>query len=143
MASQGIGTDDNMGRYPIPVLSSLPVTLVIGSGLGYLSGLGIGGGSLLILWLTLVLNMDPGMARTINLLFFIPSALASSLLRWRNDGLQWKLILPAAAAGCVSAILFSLLGKRIDTELLKKLFGFLLIAAGLRELFYKPKKDRA
>ncbi len=121
------------------MLSSLPVTLVIGAALGFLSGLGIGGGSLLILWLTLVLNMDPGMARTINLLFFIPSALASSLLRWRNDGLQWKLILPAAAAGCVSAILFSLLGKRIDTELLKKLFGFLLIAAGLRELFYKPK----
>ena len=140
MASQGFGIDDIMGRYPISVLSSIPINLIVGTALGFLSGLGIGGGSLLILWLTLVLNMDPGTARRINLLFFIPSALISGLLRWRNDGLRWKLILAAAAAGCASALLFSLLGKKMDTALLRKLFGFLLIAAGLRELFYRPKK---
>ena len=122
------------------MLSSMPVSLIVGAVLGFLSGLGIGGGSLLILWLTLVLNMPPDTARTVNLLFFIPSALTSAVIRWRKDRLRWRTILPAAAAGCAGALLFSYLGKQINTELLKKLFGILLIAAGFRELFYRPKK---
>ena len=56
------------------MLESLPVMLLVGIVLGVLSGLGIGGGSLLILWLTFVLGMDHETARGINLLFFVPSA---------------------------------------------------------------------
>ena len=37
------------------MLESLPVALIVGTLLGFLTGLGVGGGSLLILWLTLVL----------------------------------------------------------------------------------------
>ena len=39
------------------MLESLPVTLIIGTLLGFLSGLGVGGGSLLILWLTVILQI--------------------------------------------------------------------------------------
>lgn len=52
------------------MLESFPVALLVSTLLGCLSGLGIGGGSLLILWLTLVLKVDPIVARQINLLFF-------------------------------------------------------------------------
>ena len=34
------------------MLESLPVIIIVGTVLGFLSGLGIGGGSLLIIWLT-------------------------------------------------------------------------------------------
>ena len=44
--------------------------LVVGLVLGFLAGLGIGGGSLLILWLTLFANTGPQTARAINLMFF-------------------------------------------------------------------------
>lgn len=123
------------------MLNSLPVSLIVGTVLGFLSGLGVGGGSLLMLWLTLVLGMEQDTARGINLMFFIPSALCASLLRLRGSGApHWRIIIPAAAAGCAGAVLFSLLRDSIDTHLLKKLFGVLLLAAGARELFYRPKK---
>lgn len=54
------------------LLESLPVALIVGTVLGFLTGLGVGGGSLLILWLTLALEMPQTAARGINLLFFCP-----------------------------------------------------------------------
>lgn len=123
------------------MLDSMPLTIIVGSVLGFLSGIGVGGGSLLILWLTLVLGMNQGDARIINLLFFIPSALIASLFRWKQGRLDIKKVLPAIIGGCISAGIFSLLGKRLDVALLKKLFGVLLLATGIRELLYKPKKS--
>lgn len=123
------------------MVESLPVMLLLGTVLGFLSGLGIGGGSLLILWLTLVLEMPQAEARGINLLFFLPSALVACWFRWKQGTLDLRAIFPAAAAGCISAALFSLLGTVLDTTLLEKLFGGLLIATGIRELLYKTGKQ--
>ncbi len=124
------------------MLESLPFVLVLGTILGFLSGIGIGGGSLLILWLTLVLDMPPETARGINLLFFIPSAIVSCFFRWRQGMLDLKTILPAVLSGCISAGLISFLCAGMDTGLLKKLFGGLLILTGIRELFYHDKKEK-
>lgn len=122
------------------MLESLPVILAVGTVLGFLAGLGIGGGSLLILWLTMVLNMDQATARSINLLFFLPAACIACCFRWKQGNVNWKQIFPAILSGCVAAGVFSFVGTILDLELLKKFFGGLLILTGLRELFYKPKK---
>ena len=114
------------------------VILLVGTVLGFLSGIGVGGGSLLILWLTLVLGFEHNTARVINLLFFIPSALIASFFRWKQGKLDLPAILPAIVAGCVSAAIFSTLSKQLDITLLKKLFGMLLLVTGVRELLYKP-----
>jgi uncharacterized membrane protein YfcA len=53
----------------------------------FLTGLGTGGGSLLLLWLTLVLGMDPALARTVNLMFFIPAAVIASVIRFFKGGI--------------------------------------------------------
>ena len=121
------------------MVASWPVAVAVGTVLGFLSGLGIGGGSLLILWLTLVLGMEPAIARGINLLFFLPAAAVACFFRWKQGCIQWKLLPPAVAGGCISAVLCSMLSLRMDMELLKKLFGGLLIVTGLRELFYRQK----
>ena len=89
------------------MLESLPVMLIIGTVLGFLSGLGIGGGSLLILWLTMVLHTDPQTARSINLLFFIPAALVACAMRIKQGHLKVKPLLPAIIAGCAAAAIFS------------------------------------
>lgn len=120
------------------MLESLPVCIIVGTALGFLAGLGIGGGSLLILWLTMVLNLEQHVARGINLLFFLPSALIAAFFRWKQGKIDFKKILPAMVSGCIAALVFSWLGSGMDLELLKKLFGGLLILTGLRELFYKP-----
>ena len=113
--------------------------LAVGTVLGFLTGLGIGGGSLLILWLTMVIGVDPLTARSINLLFFIPAAVIACVFRMKQGTLSIRSVLPAIIAGCVAAAVFSFLSTALDVELLKKGFGVVLIAAGLRELFYKKK----
>ena len=124
------------------MLNELYIMILVGIALGFLSGLGVGGGSLLMLWLTLVLQMDHIAARNINLLFFIPSALIASAFRWKQGTLEIKKILPAVVAGCLCAALFSWVSGHIDITLLRKLFGVLLLATGIRELFYRPRKAK-
>ena len=124
------------------MLESFPIALAVGTVLGFLAGLGVGGGSLLILWLTLVLGTSADTAAGINLLFFLPSAVTASLFRLKQGKLDIKRILPALAAGILSAAFFSLLAQELDTEVLRKPFGILLIVTALRELFYRDRKAR-
>lgn len=124
------------------MLSSFLVSLVVGCILGFLAGLGVGGGSLLMLWLTAVIGMEYTAARTINLFFFLPAALISFFFNKTQGNINLKRILPAMVSGCVAALAFSWLGNQMDLEFLKKLFGGLLILIGLRELFYRPRKFR-
>jgi len=109
---------------------------------GTLAGMGLGGGSLLILWLTAVQGMEPTLARGINLVFFLPAALIATLSRIRKGSLPIKKVMPAVWAGIIFATAFSLISSQLDIALLQKLFGVLLLATGLRELFYRPRKDK-
>lgn len=122
------------------MLESIPVSLAVGTVLGFLSGIGVGGGSLLILWLTLVLNMPSPAARGINLAFFLPAAILSSLFRWKQGAIKPNLVIPGAISGCVAAALFTWLGLHMDVGLLKKGFGVLLLVTGVWELLYRPKR---
>ena len=109
---------------------------------GTLAGMGLGGGSLLILWLTAVQNMDPVTARGINLVFFLPAALIATLSRIRKGNLPIQKVMPAVWAGILFAILFSIISSRLVIDHLQKLFGILLLITGLRELFYRPRKAK-
>ena len=113
--------------------------LLTGTILGTLAGLGVGGGTLLVLWLTLVIGMTQQQARILNLMFFIPCAIICTLLRKKQGAVNIRLLLPGIASGVVSAIIFSLAGRNMDLSLLKKLFGGLLLLTGIRELLYKPE----
>ena len=118
------------------------ISILAGAVLGYLAGIGIGGGSLLIMYLTLVLNMSQADARAINLMFFIVSAGAVTYFRKKKGELQLGKILPAVVSGCLCAAIFSWIGFQVDVEKLKKAFGILLLITGVRELFYRPRKLR-
>ena len=122
------------------MLNTLPVVVIVSTVLGFLAGIGIGGGSLLIMYLTLLLNVPYPQARILNLLFFLPSAVIASLFRWKQGALKLGKILPAIIAGCIGAAVFSWVSSHVDISLLKKVFGILLLITGTRELLYKPKK---
>lgn len=124
------------------MVNSFPFALFVGLVLGYLAALGIGGGSLLILWLTMVIGMDGAIAQTVNLLFFLICAGSVSLVRLKKGTLQLRGKLPGILAGCATAALFSYIGGVIHTELARKLFGGLLLITGLKELFYRPRKAK-
>jgi uncharacterized membrane protein YfcA len=118
------------------------LTIPVGLILGFLAGLGVGGGSLLILWLTIIAELPHTEARAINLMFFLAAAGSVSVFRWKKGTLDFKSILPAIVAGCVAAGLCSWLGAKIDQQILKKVFGGLLLFTGIRELFYRPRNAR-
>lgn len=124
------------------MLDSLPISVIIGILLGFLSGLGIGGGSLLILWLTVVLRTDPQIARSINLLFFIPAALIVCAFRIKKGTLKLKPLLPAIMAGCIASAVFSWLSTILNVLNTKKIFGIILIATGIRELRYRERNAK-
>ena len=118
------------------------LTIFVGLVLGFFAGLGIGGGSLLILWLTLCVGTEPITARAINLMFFLTAAGSVSIFRLKNGDLQFKSILPAVVSGCIAAAIGSWFGTWIDQSVLKKIFGGLLLITGLREMFYRPRKAK-
>lgn len=121
------------------MLTEFVPSLLVAIVLGFLAGIGVGGGSLLILWLTMVVGMPYPQARILNLLFFLPAAVIACLFKKKQGELPLKKILPAVIAGAVAAGLFSFIGYFLDVRILQGLFGALLVLTGIRELFYKPK----
>lgn len=98
---------------------------------------GIGGGSLLLLWLTLVQDMPQFTAGGINLLYFLacaPAALVSHLKNHLIDRGAVKFCVPF---GAMTSLLASFAAAGTDTSLLRRLFGVLLLYIGAKELFTK------
>lgn len=110
---------------------------------GVISGFGIGGGSILMVYLTAVLALEQRTAQGVNLLYFLPTAAAALLVHTKNRQIAWRAVLPAAACGAFAAALGALAALWLDSGLLRKLFGGFLIIIGLTELFKKPKNNRS
>ncbi len=118
------------------------LSLAAGLLTGILSGFGIGGGTLLLLWLTLVSGMDQLRAGGVNLLYFVCCALPALWGHARNGLIEKRAVLWCCLAGIPACILAAVLASRLDVTLLRRLFGVFLLFIGCRELFSKSK-DRA
>ena len=121
------------------MLNSVLIAIIAGVILGFLSGLGVGGGTILIIWLTQIIGIAPETSRIINLLFFIVTAICVSIIRIKRKQVPWQNICPAILAGCIAAASFTFLGAKLDSNILRKIFGILLLITGFRELFYRAK----
>ena len=113
---------------------------------GFLSGIiasmGLGGGFVLLIWLTLFEDMAQRSAQGINLLFFLPIALVSVIMHLRAGLIDKKLVLSLIPGGIVGAILGTIASQVVGNDLLRKLYALFLLAFGLRELFRKsPEKQ--
>ncbi len=107
---------------------------------GVISGMGIGGGAILIPSLTIFLDLDQKLAQVINLIYFIPTALIALITHIKNKNIQpSKSLLCIIMLGVVGAIIGSLIATSIDSNLLKKFFGVFLLVIGLKEVFTKNK----
>ena len=110
---------------------------------GLLSGLGIGGGTLLMVWMTGVAALPQQTAQGINLLYFLPTAGTSLLFHIKNKLVAWQAALPAIACGCLSAAGSAWLAQSLHAALLRRLFGGFLLAVGILELRKARKQDEA
>lgn len=116
------------------------ICAAVGLVCGILSGFGIGGGSLLMVWMTAVAALNQKTAQAINLLYFIPTSLGALIFHIRNKSICWKETVPAALAGCFTAAITAWLSSDLDVAILRRLFGCFLLLVGIRELLYRPKK---
>ena len=108
---------------------------------GILSGFGIGGGSLLMVWMTAAAALDQKIAQGINLLYFLPTSIGALIFHIKNKMICWKAVIPAAVCGCAAAALSAWLAASMDVAILRKLFGIFLVLVGISEFIKKPKPN--
>ena len=119
----------------MPQIIDLAVFLL----LGILYGCGMGGGGLLVVYLTLVREVPQGDAQALNLFFYLASTLASAFLLLKKRELSPSLIVLCALSALPGAYFGSLLRKAISVTLLQKIFGTMLTATGVSVFFSKNK----
>ncbi len=113
------------------------IAALAGMAAGVLSGFGVGGGSLLLIYLTGFAALPQNLAQGINLLYFLPTAATALPAHFKNGYVEKAALLPAIAAGLVCSALAALAATALEVELLRRCFGVFLILIGLRELFRK------
>lgn len=112
---------------------------IVGAVTGILSGFGIGGGSLLILWLTMIEGVAQYSAAGINLLYFLCCAPPALIAHFKNRLVNKQAALWCAVAGCVTSPLASFAAGAIPMDWLRRMFGVLLLVLGVKELFAKKR----
>lgn len=115
--------------------------------IGFLSGLaasmGLGGGFVLLVYLTGFTDCGQLEAQGVNLLFFLPIALLSLIIHTRNKLVEWRLIPIMAGVGVVGVAVGVILAGVLDEGILRKLFSGLLILVAIKEIFHKkPSIDK-
>ena len=124
----------------MPALNEWLLPLAVGAATGVLSGFGVGGGTLLLVYMTAVAGLDQHLAQGTNLLYFLPAGLLALPAHVKNGYIEKPLLLPAILAGLVCAALGAWAANAMDVELLRKCFGGFLILVGCRELFSPAKR---
>ena len=102
---------------------------------GVIASMGLGGGMILIVYLTIFTEISQISAQGVNLIFFIPIAIFSLILHTKNHLIEWKKIAPSILGGVFGVIIGSFLASGASSALLRKFFAVFLIFIGIKELF--------
>ena len=108
--------------------------------MGALSGMGIGGGGLLVIYLTLMRNVDQIGAQGINLYFFLFASVAALFIHCKRRNINYKMILFLAAFGMPAALLGGYSATVADPDAVRRIFGAMLVLAGGISLIRSWKK---
>ncbi|ADU50925.1 protein of unknown function DUF81 [Thermaerobacter marianensis DSM 12885] len=114
---------------------AFPWAALVAGATGILSGLSIGGGSLLVPALVLLLDVPQHVAQGVVLATFPAVALVAAWIHWRQGFLRWQLALRVTAGSALGAWLGARLGIGAPEALLRRLFGLYLVAIGLYALY--------
>ena len=107
---------------------------------GTVSGTGMGGGTILILVLSLFLGVEQHTAQATNLVFFVPTSIVAIITCCKQKLINFKLGMVIALFGVVGAIAGAMLTRIVDANMLKKLFGIFLGIVAIYEIYSLRKK---
>lgn len=112
---------------------------------GIVSGTGMGGGTILILCLSLFMGIDQKVAQATNLVFFIPTSIAAIYINIKEKKIEWKTAKVVIVWGIIGAVTGALIALKINVKFLKKLFGIFLAVIAIHEVYIlikEYKKDK-
>ena len=104
---------------------------------GIIGAMGLGGGAVLIIYISLFTDMPQLKAQGVNLLFFIPTAVAAVTVYGIKKQIKWKIVLKVALWGLLGAAVGIYFADLLGGKLTSKLFGGLLVIMGVIEIFSK------
>lgn len=108
--------------------------ILIGLISGIVSGTGMGGGTILIFLLTIIVGLEQRVAQATNLIFFIPTSIVAMIVNFKNKNIDLKTAILISIFGILGAIIGAEISLRINVNLLKKCFGFFLFVIALNEI---------
>lgn len=114
---------------------------LVGAATGVLSGCGVGGGTLLVLYLTAVAGLEQYQAGGVNLMYFLACAAPALVSHARRGRVEWQGVVWCLVLGIPAAIAAGAVAGQLDVGLLRRLFGVLLLYVGVQELG-KRQQDR-
>lgn len=118
------------------------IQAVVGALSGVVASMGLGGGFVLLIWLTLHDGMPQREAQGVNLLFFLPIALISVIMHLRGGLIDKRLVLQLIPGGILGAVLGTVASNLVGNDLLRKVYAVFLLIFGIRELFRKAPENR-
>lgn len=113
------------------------ILFIIGLMSGIISGMGIGGGTILIPSLVLFTELNQKEAQGVNLIVFIPIAIVALIVHFKEGNIETKTSKWIILGGIFGAIIGSLFAMKIKPNSLKKYFGIFLLFIGIYELLKK------
>lgn len=117
------------------------ITILAGLFSGIVSGMGIGGGAILIPILTVLLGVEQKTAQCINLVYFVPTAIAALVVHIRNKSVEFSTAIPIVVFGIGGCIAGAWIAVHISAEMLKWIFALFLFRMGLSQIFGKKEKS--
>ena len=117
------------------------INIFIGIISGIISGMGMGGGTILILCLSLFLGKEQHIAQGVNLVFFIPTAITSTFINAKQKLIKWKTGIIVSIFGIIGAIIGAKISVGLDTNKLKLYFGIFLLIIAIFEIYSLLKKE--
>ncbi len=115
------------------------LSLAAGAGAGILSGFGVGGGTLLLIYMTTLAGLPQTTAQGINLIYFLPTAATALPAHVKNGYVNKPTLCPAILAGLAGTALAAWIASGLEVGLLHRLFGAFLLYVGVRELLARPE----
>jgi len=115
--------------------------VLVGFATGIISGMGIGGGTLLIPGLIFAVGAKQQIAQNINLMVFIPSSIAAIYVHIKKHNIEKNLLLKLSGTGCIGAAIGSIIAVNMESGRLKRYFGVFLLIMGIYEVISKNIKE--
>lgn len=109
------------------------IGFLVGAATGVLSGCGVGGGTLLMLYLTWAAGVEQYQAGGINLMYFLTCAPPALVSHTRQGLVEWRGVLWCVLAGVPAALGAAALAGQLEVGLLRRCFGVLLLYVGVQE----------